>query len=141
MTSTGDPMTPETINGNADSAVKIVRKFLLLMEGRDFDTARTLMAPGFTMTFPGTGPMTSVEELLAWAKPRYGFVKKTYACTDGVANKDDTVTVLCRGTLSGEWLDGTPFDGIRFIDRFELVCGKITKQDVWNDMAEVKATL
>ena len=28
---------------------------------------------------------------------------------------------------------------IRFIDRFEVIDGKITKQDVWNDMAEVRA--
>jgi len=26
--------------------------------------------------------------------------------------------VYCSGTLIGEWLDQTPFEGIRFIDRF-----------------------
>ncbi len=31
------------------------------------------------------------------------------------------------------------FEGIRFIDRFEVTAGKITRQDVWNDIAEVKA--
>ena len=34
---------------------------------------------------------------------------------------------------------GACFEGIRFIDRFEVIDGKITKQDVWNDMAEVRA--
>ncbi|MGB1034547.1 MAG: 4-oxalocrotonate tautomerase, partial [Primorskyibacter sp.] len=48
--------------------------------------------------------------------------------------------VYCRGTLSGEWPDGTAFDAIRFIDRFEIVGDKITKQDVWNDIAETRAT-
>jgi hypothetical protein len=43
------------------------------------------------------------------------------------------------GTLHGVWLDGTPFEGIRFIDRFELADGRIQRQDVWNDMAEVHA--
>ena len=44
-----------------------------------------------------------------------------------------------RGTLAGEWPDGTAFSGIRFIDRFEVTDGKITQQDVWNDIAEVRA--
>jgi hypothetical protein len=29
--------------------------------------------------------------------------------------------------------------GIRFVDRFEMKAGRITRQDVWNDMAETKA--
>ena len=52
---------------------------------------------------------------------------------------DDVRLVYCFGTLSGEWLDGTSFEGIRFIDRFEVVGDKISRQDVWNDMGEVKA--
>jgi len=35
-------------------------------------------------------------------------------------------------------LDGRPFEGIRFIDRFEIQDGLIVKQDVWNDMGEYK---
>ena len=42
------------------------------------------------------------------------------------------------GTLFGEWLDGTAFEGIRFIDRFQLSEGLIVRQDVWNDMGEVR---
>ena len=51
------------------------------------------------------------------------------------------VTVYCRGRLAGVWPDGTPFDGIRFIDRFELADGIrfIGRQEVWNDLAEVGA--
>ncbi|EDZ42034.1 4-oxalocrotonate tautomerase [Rhodobacteraceae bacterium HTCC2083] len=51
----------------------------------------------------------------------------------------DAAIVYCRGTLSGEWPDGTTFTGIRFIDRFEVVGDKLTQQDVWNDIAETKA--
>jgi hypothetical protein len=40
------------------------------------------------------------------------------------------------GTLYGEWPDGTPFEGNRYVDRFEVHNGKITKMDVWNDSAE-----
>jgi len=46
--------------------------------------------------------------------------------------------VYTRGTLAGAWPDGAAFSGIRFIDRFEVTGGKITRQDVWNDIAEVR---
>jgi hypothetical protein len=38
------------------------------------------------------------------------------------------------------WADGSSFEGIRFIDRFELVTGKIQRQDVWNDLGEAQKT-
>ena len=43
-----------------------------------------------------------------------------------------------RGTLHGRWLDGSAFDGIRFIDRFEIRGGRIVRQDVWNDAGELR---
>jgi hypothetical protein len=45
--------------------------------------------------------------------------------------------MYCYGTLYGELLDGTPYSGIRFIDRFTVKDGKLVDQMVWNDMAEV----
>ena len=45
--------------------------------------------------------------------------------------------IYCFGTLYGELLDGTPYSGIRFIDRFTVRDGKLVDQMVWNDMAEV----
>jgi hypothetical protein len=42
---------------------------------------------------------------------------------------------MCHGTLSGEWPDGSAFSDIRFLDRFELRSGKLTRQQVWNDLA------
>jgi len=101
--------------------------------------ARSLLAPGFTMTFPGTSPMTSLEQVIDWARPRYRHVRKSFEGFDTVPGPDKSAIVYVRGTLSGEWPDGTPFDGIRFIDRFELVAGQIIRQDVWNDIAESKA--
>ena len=82
--------------------------------------------------------MHRLEELVDWSKPRYRFVRKSYDGFDTCAGSDCAV-VYCRGTLSGEWVDGTAFAGIRFIDRFELRDGRIVKQDVWNDIAEQKA--
>lgn len=118
----------------------IVRNFLAAMQARELDTAKAMLGDGFVMQFPGTKPMQHLEELIDWAKPRYRFVRKTYDGFDALQSPDAHAIVYCRGTLSGEWLDGTPFDGIRFVDRFEVTQGKLTRQDVWNDMAEVKAS-
>lgn len=115
-----------------------VRAFLSAMEARDLPTARGFLAHGFAMTFPGGVRMTSLEELVAWARPRYRFVRKTYERFDAAMSEEGPV-VYCFGTLSGEWPDGTAFSGIRFIDRFVLVGGELLRQDVWNDIAETKA--
>ena len=117
----------------------LVRSFLAAMEARDLEKAQSLLGEGFVMRFPGAQPMYRLEELIAWAKPRYRFVKKTYEGFDVMQGPGEETLVYCRGTLSGEWLDGTLFDGIRFIDRFEVVAGKLVRQDVWNDMAETMA--
>ncbi|QDG78917.1 tautomerase family protein [Labrenzia sp. PHM005] len=118
---------------------EIVKDFLGTMEARDLESARAFLSEDFFMQFPGAPPMYTLEELIAWAGPRYRFVKKAYQGFDVLQDTGPAALVYCRGTLSGEWPDGTPFDGIRFIDRFEIETGKITRQDVWNDLAEVKA--
>lgn len=117
---------------------EMVRGFLGAMEARDLDAARAMLAEGFEMTFPGGVKMTRLEELVAWSKPRYRFVRKTYERFDAM-QQGETSIVYCFGALSGEWLDGTPFAGIRFVDRFEAVGGRFTRQDVWNDMAEARS--
>lgn len=116
---------------------QVVRDFLAAMEARDLAAAQALLAPGFAMTFPGDVRMTTLDELIAWAKPRYRFVKKTYERFDSLAGPGGAV-VYCFGTLSGEWPDGTAFADIRFIDRFELADGRIVRQQVWNDIAETQ---
>ena len=118
--------------------VAMVRDFLAAMEARDLERARGFLAPGFTMHFPAAAPMRTLEELIAWAKPRYRFVKKTYEGFD-VATSGEAVVVYARGMLSGEWPDGTAFADIRFIDRFEIEAGRFTRQEVWNDIAETQA--
>lgn len=118
-----------------DPAVRI-RDFLETMEARDLDKAKSFLAPDFRMTFPGAAEFTTLEELIAWAKPRYRFVTKTYERFDTCASEDGGI-VYCYGTLSGEWPDGEAFAGIRFIDRFEFAGDLIARQMVWNDLAEV----
>lgn len=121
-----------------DPAAALVRRFLDAMERRDLDAARSLLAPDFAMTFPGGARFERLEDLVAWAAPRYRFVRKRYERFDAAAGPDGTA-VYCFGTLEGQWLDGTEFSGIRFIDRFLTRDGLLADQRVWNDMAETRA--
>ena len=116
-----------------ETAAETVTRFLRLMEARDLAGAQALLAPGFRMVFPGGAEMARLEELIAWAKDRYRWVRKTF---DRVESSDRAVWVS--GTLAGEWLDGRAFDGIRYVDRFEIENGLIVRQDVWNDMGEAR---
>jgi ketosteroid isomerase-like protein len=111
---------------------EVVRRYLDAMERRDLAAARAFLAPGFFMVFPGGKRFTSLEQLVESAKTRYRSARKTYERFD-CAND----TVYCFGTLYGELLDGTPYTGIRFIDRFTVRDGRLVDQNVWNDMAEV----
>ena len=124
------------------AATECVRTFLSLMERRELEAARALLSPDFEMTFPGAARFTTLEELVAWGAGRYTSVGKHYERFDEAP--DATVPgqdiVYCFGTLHGTWLDGRPFDGIRFIDRFVVANGLLVDQRVWNDLAETQQT-
>ncbi|MCY4150855.1 MAG: tautomerase family protein [Aestuariivita sp.] len=109
--------------------------FLEALEARNLEAAEALLAPNFRMTFPGSKSMTTIGALINWAKDRYHFVKKTITSTEAF-HSESCAKVYVSGTLSGEWLDDTPFKGIRFIDRFVVKHGKLISLNVWNDLAE-----
>ena len=119
-------------------AIDLVKRFLVAMEARQLDEAQALTDPAFRMTFPGGAEFTSVQDLVRWAKRRYRSVRKTFTGFDVVSGRDQAV-VYCRGSLAGQWLDGSPFQDVRFIDRFEIRQGRIVDQQVWNDLAETGA--
>ncbi|SNC64739.1 4-oxalocrotonate tautomerase family enzyme [Marinobacter sp. es.048] len=116
----------------------LVRDYLTAMEQRELDTARRYLSEDFVMTFPGSGDLTSLNQLVEWSKGRYRFVKKTVAAVN-VAYEMGEVVVFVNGTLSGEWPDGAAFDSVRFIDRFEIRDDHLVRQDVWNDLANAQA--
>lgn len=116
-------------------AIETVRAFLSHLENRDLEAAKDLTGPGFSMTFPGGHCFTSFEDLIAWAKPRYQWVKKHHDRFD-TGTADDGTVVTCFGTLYGVLPDGTEFADVRYADWFLLRDGKIVDQRVWNDLAE-----
>ncbi len=115
-------------------ASALVRSFLEAMQARDLEAAGRFLAPTFTMHFPGSGPLHRLQELVEWSRPRYKYVGKTFERFEESWGEECTV-VFCTGTLQGEWLDGSSFEGIRFVDRFEVSGGLLQRQDVWNDLA------
>jgi len=122
----------------ATTATETVRQFLRLVEARDLDAAATFLGPDVEITFPGARVFTTLEQQVESSGGRFRHVRKNFERFDVVAasDADDPTVVYAFGTLSGEGLDGTTFEGVRFIDRFTLRAGKIVDQKVWNDLAE-----
>ena len=120
------------------TAAKIVRTYLRLVEARDLDAASEFLADDVSIVFPGGRTFGSLTDQVASSAGRFRSVKKTLDQLDVVSDGAET-TVYVYGTLAGQALDGSSFDGVRFIDRFALNDGLIVSQMVWNDLAEVGA--
>lgn len=129
----------------------VVDEFLRLIMLPDPVAARRYTAPGLAIRFTGGRAMADPAECTAFNQARYAWVKKRIERTETVgattvhaphggahaanADPEDTV-VYSIGTLHGEWPDGTPFEGNRYVDRYVVRHGLITHMEVWNDSAE-----
>jgi ketosteroid isomerase-like protein len=124
---------------NAEAAARrIVEEFLEASMIPDPVRARTFMAPDVKITFTGGRKFDDPAGTTAFNAARYRVVKKKFERTDVAAGgTDDETIVYNTGTLYGEWLDGEPFSGNRYVDRFVVRRGKIVRMDVWNDSAEI----
>ncbi len=118
----------------APAAERVALEFLRVMEDRDLDRARSMLASDLVMSFPGAS-YRSLDEMVGSARGRYQWVKKRVQRTESYGSDEDAV-VFVSGTLYGVNLNGVPFEDVRFIDRFEVVGGLIARQEVWNDLAE-----
>lgn len=116
----------------------LIEQFLSHLASRDLAKAGEFLSDTVVMQFPGSKAMHKLEEVIEWSKPRYRSIAKQIQGTEAFQSAGDEAVVFSRGTLSGQWPDGSTFEGVRFIDRFELINGKITRQDVWNDLAEAR---
>ncbi|WP_341895664.1 nuclear transport factor 2 family protein [Ferrovibrio terrae] len=114
---------------------EIVRLFLEASMVPDPETAQRYIAPELVITFTGGRKYSHPRETAAFNAKRYKWVKKQLGSFDVAPGAGETV-VYSTGTLYGEWPDGTPFEGNRYVDRFVVRNGKIVQMDVWNDSAE-----
>ena len=116
---------------------EIVEEFLRIIMIPDPVGARAFVSPQLRIRFTGAREMRDPSECSAFNASRYKWVKKRFERTDEVSGaSDDEAIVYNIGTLYGEWPDGTPFEGNRYVDRYVVRRGKITQMDVWNDSAE-----
>jgi len=118
-----------------DEAIVMVERFMLASMEGDRGVTDELMSTDIEVTFVGGQKLTKPEEIRAVNSRRYRKIAKSIERYD-VAFQDDEIVVYSIGTLYGEWLDGEPFEGDRYIDRFAIKEGKIVRMDVWNDSAE-----
>ena len=116
-------------------AAEIVERFLAASMVPDPIAAARYMAPDVKITFTGGRKYDHPSGTTAFNAKRYKWVKKKMERSDVAPGAAETV-VYNIGTLYGEWPDGTPFDGNRYVDRFVVRDGKIVQMDVWNDSAE-----
>jgi hypothetical protein len=116
-------------------AAQIVERFLVASMVPDPKTAASYISPELKITFTGGRKFSHPSETAAFNAGRYKWVKKKMERSDVVAGLGETI-VYNLGTLYGEWPDGTPFEGNRYVDRFVVRGGKIVQMDVWNDSAE-----
>lgn len=118
------------------TAVEIVKEFLAASMAPDPDRAAALMSPDVVITFTGKRVMPTVHGVTAFNAGRYQWVKKQLGEFDWMEKSPGHVVVYCTGFLYGVWPDGREFAGNRYLDRYEVIAGRISKMDVWNDSAE-----
>lgn len=124
----------------------LVDEFLRIIMIPDPAAARRFTAPDMRIRFTGGRKMSQPADCTAFNKSRYKWVKKRIERTEtvvttavmaaGVPIQADETVVYSIGTLYGEWPNGTPFEGNRYVDRYVVKAGLITEMDVWNDSAE-----
>ena len=116
---------------------EIVDEYLRIVMIPDPDGARKFTSPKLAIIFTGGRLMSDPADSSAFNAKRYLWVKKRIERTETVAGGTPEETVVYSlGTLYGAWPDGTLFEGNRYVDRYVVSHGLITRLDVWNDSAE-----
>jgi ketosteroid isomerase-like protein len=117
---------------------QLVEEYLRIMMIPDPEGARRFVDPALEIVFTGARAMHDPSECTAFNASRYRRVQKRFEHTHVVAGgTNEEAVVYNTGTLHGEWLDGTPFEGNRYVDRYTVRHGRIVRMEVWNDSAEL----
>jgi len=116
----------------------LVEAYLRTLMIPDPAGARRFIAPGVEIVFTGARIMNDPGQCAAFNAKRYKWVKKRFEHTHVVVGSSPGQTIVYNtGTLHGEWPDGSPFEGNRYVDRYTLRDGLIVRMEVWNDSGEL----
>ncbi|MGF1658557.1 MAG: nuclear transport factor 2 family protein [Rubrimonas sp.] len=119
------------------AAKRLVETYLERSMIPDPEGAAACVAPDFELVFTGGRRFSGPAESAAFNAKRYGWIKKKFLRTDAALDPETgDVHVYNTGHLYGEWPDGEPFEGNRYMDCFVVRGGMIVRTDVWNDSAE-----
>ena len=130
-------MHPEPSTPPAHDPAALVDEYLRILMIPDPAGVQRLISPQLRIRFTGGRAMREPAECAAFNASRYRWVRKRIERTEVVAGGTPECTVVYSvGTLHGEWPDGTPFEGNRYVDRYVVSHGLIEQMDVWNDSAE-----
>ena len=118
-------------------AIDVARRFLGAVADRDLDGAEALTSDAFQMVVSGGHQFDSLRAFVGYSSTRQKAVAKHTDHFEALADEDGVV-VYCFGTMSGTWLDDSPYANVRYIDRFLVRDGRIVDMKVWSDMAEFR---
>lgn len=134
------PLRDRPVSNHVVDGVLVVERFLEAMRARDLSVAATYWGPVVDIVAVGGSRYDSLGAFVARSADRYESVAKRsifrQQWTDG-----EFVRVLNQGELYGRLADGTEFDGVRYVDLFTLVEGRICRQEIFNDFGSVEERL
>lgn len=110
----------------------VVEEFFDRMENDRRESMDVLFAEDAVITVPGArfqGP-TAPSDFLEFLSPRYEWAAKEFG--RWIVTDDELVSI---GTLYGIDTDGERFEGVRYVDVYEVREGLIQRLDVYNDLA------
>lgn len=128
-------MTANAPAPDPDAVRTMILEFLDAQMAGRFDTVAHHVSPDCEIVFSGGRRFASAADITTFNAKRYAWVRKRMERTDVCVNGQVAV-VYSLGALYGAWPDGTEFDDNRYIDRFEIREGVITRWEVWNDSGE-----
>ena len=119
-----------------EHARELIERFIRSVNDGDADAAQRCLTPDVQLVFPGPTRFQRVADFLALSGPRYQRVAYTYGAMELAQNHQGRTVVFAQGTVSGVFANGQAFDGVRYIDRFDIDNGLIASKEVWSDMAD-----
>lgn len=119
------------------AAIDLVRQWFDAVNQGEPAVAIGLMSSPTAITVSGGHRFTRLEDFMVFATKRYARVRKQVEAFEA-CEAAGGVAVYARGRMSGSWLDGTAFEGVRWCDRFLVEQALIVDLQTWSDLAETR---